>query len=283
MSFRGLKKDLGRRSLELRRLLGRFADVCNAIEYAHSRGVLHRDIKPGNIIVGKHGETLVVDWGLAKATGQSEPGAGERTLTPSSASGSSETLPGSALGTPAYMSPEQAAGDLDRLASRSDIYSLGATIYCLLTGKPPYEGDDIGELLRRVQRGDFPWPRQRDPSIDPALEAVCLKAMALCAADRYATPRLLAEYIELWMADEPVPAWRESVSRRVRRWANRNRTVVASAMVALVAGVLGLSAVLGVQTRANAAVSRALARETNANKALVGEVGASAGGAGAAT
>ncbi len=115
-----------------------------------TRGLLHRDIKPGNIIVGKHGETLVVDWGLAKATGKSDPGAEERTLVPSSASGSAETLPGSALGTPAYMSPEQARGDLDQLGPRSDVYSLGATLYCLLTGKPPQEWDDIFEVLRKV-------------------------------------------------------------------------------------------------------------------------------------
>ena len=106
----GLKSDPGRRSLELHKLLRRFLDVCNAIDYAHSRGVLHRDIKPGNIIVGRHGETLVVDWGLAKATGKSAEPAEERTLRPSSASGSAETLPGSAMGTPAYMSPEQARG-----------------------------------------------------------------------------------------------------------------------------------------------------------------------------
>jgi serine/threonine protein kinase len=120
-------KDPGGRSLELRKLLRRFVDVCNAIAYAHSRGVLHRDIKPGNVIVGKYGETLVVDWGLAKAVGRADPGAApdERTLVPSSSSSLAETLPGSALGTPAYMSPEQAAGELDRLGPRSDVYSRG--------------------------------------------------------------------------------------------------------------------------------------------------------------
>src|SRR5262249_21765789 len=138
----------------LRKLLRRLLDICNAMDYAHSRGVLHRDIKPGNIIVGKHGETLVVDWGLAKATGKAEAESEERTLVPRSASGSAETLPGSALGTPAYMSPEQARGDLDSLGPRSDVYSLGASLYCLLTGRPPQEGDDLGEILRRVQRGE---------------------------------------------------------------------------------------------------------------------------------
>jgi eukaryotic-like serine/threonine-protein kinase len=270
--FRGdesLRSEPGRRSLELRKLLRRFTDVCNAMDYAHSRGVLHRDIKPGNIIVGKHGETLVVDWGLAKAVGRVDPGAhtGERTLIPSSASGSAETLPGSALGTPAYMSPEQAEGDLEHLGPRSDVYSLGATLYYLLTGRPPVAGD-LHEVIRAVQRGDIRPPRQLDPSIDRALEAVCLKAMAHRPTDRYPSPKGLSDDIERWMADEPVTAWREPFSRRARRWANRNRTSVASAAVTPVAGVVGLSLVLAVQTQAKAAIAAALGRETRANVAL---------------
>ncbi len=168
-----LRTDPGRRSIELRKLLRRFTDVCNAIDYAHSRGVLHRDIKPANIIVGKHGETLVVDWGLAKAVGRADPSTGEHTIAPSS-SGSSETLPGSALGTPSYMSPEQSRGELDRLGPRSDVYSLGATLYCLLTGKPPFEGEGVGEVLRAVAEGKFRRPSLVDPSLEGALVAICL-------------------------------------------------------------------------------------------------------------
>jgi eukaryotic-like serine/threonine-protein kinase len=263
-----LEADAGRRSLELRKLLRRFTDVCNAIEYAHSRGVLHRDIKPGNIIIGKHGETLVVDWGLAKTLGQIEPGlgSGERMLVPNSASGSVETLPGSALGTPAFMSPEQASGDLDRLGPRSDVYSLGATLYCLLAGKPPFEGKDVGAVLRDVQRGDFAGPRQADPSIDPALEAVCLKAMATRPEDRYAKCRGLADDIERWMADEPVTAWREPFLRRARRRARRHRTAVTALAAAVLVALAGTAAVLAVQTRANGKLQQANANLASANE-----------------
>jgi eukaryotic-like serine/threonine-protein kinase len=251
------RSDPGGRSLELRKLLRGFIDVCNAVEYAHSRGVLHRDIKPGNVIVGRYGETLVVDWGLAKPMGHavSEAAADERTLVPSSGSGSAETMPGSAVGTPAYMSPEQASGDLGRLGTRSDVYSLGATLYCLLTGRPPFHGDAL-EVLARVRHGDIPPPTTIDPSIDPALAAVCMKAMATRPEDRYSSCRALAEEVERWTADEPVTAYREPFARRARRWAVRNRTAVTGVVVALVAGVLGLSAVLAVQTRANAELTR---------------------------
>ncbi len=216
--------------------------------------MIHRDIKPANIILGKHGETLVVDWGLAKAVGRADPSVGEQTIAPSS-SGSSETMPGSALGTPAYMSPEQASGDLDRLGPRSDVYSLGATLYCLLTGKPPFEGEDVGEILRKVQRGDFVPPRQLESSLDAALEAVCLKAMANQPGDRYPSCRALADDVERWMADEPVSAWAEPWTRKLLRWLTRHRTGVTGAAAAVLAGVVGLSAVLAVQARANLALA----------------------------
>jgi serine/threonine-protein kinase len=248
---KNLHTEPGRRALALRKLLRRFLDVCNAIDYAHSRGVIHRDIKPANIIVGTHGETLVVDWGLAKAMGQSDPESLEGALIPRSASGSAETLPGSAMGTPAYMSPEQARGETDQLGTHSDVCSLGATLYFLLTGKPPFDGDDLGEVLRAAGRGKFLAPRALDPSIDPALEAVCLKAMALRPGDRYATAKALAEDLERWMADEPVIAWREPWSRTIVRWLTRHRTAVTGVGAALVMAVAGLAGVLGVQTRAN--------------------------------
>jgi serine/threonine protein kinase len=253
-----LRGDPGRRSVALLKLLRRFLAVCDAIDYAHSRGVLHRDLKPSNVVLGKHGETLVVDWGLAKALGRTEPGAAsdERTLVPSSSSGSVETLPGSALGTPAYMSPEQASGDIEGLGPRSDVYSLGATLYCLLTGRLPFEGDDVGTVLRAVQKGDFPPPRRLDPAIDPALEAVCLKAMALRAEDRYPAPRTLAEDIEHWMADEPVAAWREPWARRARRWERRHRTAVMTAASGLLVALAGMFSVLVVQARANSELTR---------------------------
>ena len=262
--------DAGRRSLGLRQLLRRFTDVCNAIDYAHSRGVLHRDIKPANVIVGKHGETLVVDWGLAKATGKGEAGGDERTLVPASASGSAETLPGSAMGTPAYMSPEQARGDLESIGPRSDVYSLGATLYCLLTGKPPFEGE-VFDIIRGVQAGDFAAPRRVAPALDAALEAVCLKAMALSPEGRYPTPKALAEDIERWMAGEPVSAWREPWRRRARRWLARHRGLVASAAAALlIVAVVSVGAALLIEgarrdeARALHARTRALEAEVRA-------------------
>jgi serine/threonine protein kinase/Flp pilus assembly protein TadD len=257
------KRDPGERSLALRKLLGRFLDVCNAIAYAHSRGVLHRDLKPGNIMLGDYGETLVVDWGLAKLLDAPDVTDVEGMLHPASASGSIETLAGTAVGTPAYMSPEQATGRLDQLGPASDVYSLGATLYALLTGRPPYEGQSE-EVVARVPRGDFPPPRRVDPRIPAALEAICLKAMALDPAARYPTPKALADDVEHWLADEPVSAHPERLPAKVQRWMRRHKSATLSAAAALVAiSVVATSAFLVVRT-ALAAEKKALAERTKA-------------------
>ncbi len=237
-------RDPGTSAIEFRELLGRFIDVCDAIAYAHSRGVIHRDLKPGNIMLGPYGETLVVDWGLAKALGRTDPESPPEKHKPvSSATGDAgQTEPGSVLGTPAYMSPEQARGDVGALCPRSDVYSLGATLYALLTGQPPYHAERAGAVLAAVQKGGFVPPRKLRPAIDRALVAVCLKAMALLPVDRYDSARALAGDLRLWTAGEPVSAWREPVPRRARRWARRHRTAMTAAaigvLVALAASVI---------------------------------------------
>jgi serine/threonine protein kinase len=219
----GPGRDPGERRLALRGLLGRFVAVCNAVAYAHSRGVLHRDLKPSNVMLGPYGETLVVDWGLAKVVGRSAgtDGASEGTLRPPSASGSDPTRLGLAIGTPSYMSPEQAAGKLEELGPASDVYSLGATLYCLLTGRAPVEGQEAGEVLRKVQAGDFAPPRAVKRQVPPALEAVCLKALAVRPADRYGSARALADEVEHWLADEPVAAYREPWPARLALFSQR--------------------------------------------------------------
>src|SRR5262249_28345780 len=141
----------------------------------------------------------------------------------------------------AYMSPEQAEGRLDQVGPLSDVYSLGATLYCLLTGKPPIEETDVGEALRHVQRGEFPPPRAVRPSIPHGLEAICLKALALKPEERYPSTGGLADETEHWWADEPVSVYREPISVRLTRWGRRHRTLATSIGVLLITAVVGLS------------------------------------------
>src|SRR5206468_10240546 len=128
----------------------------------------------------------------------------------------------------------QAAGQPDRVTQASDIYSLGATLYCLLTGRSPVEGTSIEEVLYKASQGLFPRPRDVNRSIAPALEAICLKAMARQPEARYASPSALADEIEHWLADEPVSAWREPWRLRVRRWLRRHRTLATTVMASTV-------------------------------------------------
>jgi serine/threonine-protein kinase len=256
-------RDEGERRLELRQLLGRFVAVCNTIAYAHSRGILHRDLKPGNIMLGKYGETLVVDWGLAKTLPRAAAAraGGEETPLPISGAEATGTQMGRALGTPVYMSPEQAAGRWDVVRETSDIYSLGATLYALLTGQPPVQGGDAKEVMDKVRRGVVAAPRQVNPRVSAALDAVCRKAMAREPERRYATALELAQEVERWLADEPVRAYREPRLARLARWGRRHRAITAGAAALLVTAVLalgfGLWAVRQEQARTAAAKEQA--------------------------
>ena len=232
----GPSRDPGERSLVLRQLLTRFLDVCDTIAYAHTRGVLHRDLKPDNVMLGPFGETLVVDWGLARSSEQPETTEG-RDGKPSGSVASRDpalTQAGSALGTPQYMSPEQAAGQPDQIGPASDVYGLGATLYHLLAGRAPFQERNLATLLDRVKRGDFPPPHEVCRQVPRPLEAICLKAMALRPEDRYASPRDLAGDLERWLADEPVSAHPEPPSARLARWVRRHRSWAITGTLALV-------------------------------------------------
>jgi serine/threonine-protein kinase len=236
-------RDPASSALELRELLGRFIDVCDAVGYAHSRGVIHRDLKPGNIMVGRYGETLVVDWGTAKAAGRRDivSDVDEATLRPLSGWATPPTMDGATIGTPAYMSPEQAAGRIAELGASSDVYSLGATLYCLLAGRAPFEGPDPVDILPKVEAGKWPRPRQMNSRIPIALEAICLKAMAMEPANRYASARALGEDVARWLADQPVLAYPEPFPTRAMRWVRRHKPWVAAAAGLVLLATAGLA------------------------------------------
>jgi WD40 repeat protein/serine/threonine protein kinase len=235
----------GELRFELRKLLGRFVAVCLAIEYAHSRQIIHRDLKPSNIMLGEYGETLVVDWGLAKSLVDKESVNLETNALAHAmpVAESLETRLGTIVGTPQFMSPEQANGRGDLVGAASDVYSLGATLYYLLTGCTPFPGTQAHEVLQQVRDGSFDPPRKLKPTLPKALEAICLKAMTLPIEERYSSAMALADDIEHFLADEPVSVYRESWSDRVTRWNRRHRAwFQALAMSALVIiGILSLA------------------------------------------
>lgn len=242
------RADSADRVVEFRGLLNRFVNVCNAVSYAHSKGVLHRDLKPENIVLGAYGETLLLDWGLAKPEGEETEGARtdnqEQIKLKLSGSEFNATLAGTTIGTPGYAPPEQLIGDISGIGKRSDVYGLGAVLYCLITGQPPLSArdSDLGEIVRCSREGKITPPRQIRPAIDKALEAICVKAMRPRSCDRYESVGQLAADVENYLAEERVSAYPEPLGIRLRRWTKKHRTAVASAAATLVAAVVALAA-----------------------------------------
>jgi len=237
------KREPGEQVLELQKLLRSFLVVCETAAFAHSRGVIHRDLKPANVMLGRYGETLVVDWGLAKPVVTQDEGvqADDEPIRPPAADELNQSRQGTTKGTPAYMSPEQALGKWNVVGPASDIYSLGAILYTLLTGRLPFEASTVMETIELVSAGQFPPPRQVAADVPPALEAICLKAMHLEPSRRYQTALELAADIEHWLADEPVSAWHEPMMVRLRRWAKRHRTLLTGAAATIVVATVATS------------------------------------------
>ena len=223
----------------MRKLLVQLVSVCQTIGYAHTRGIVHRDIKPKNIMLGKHGETLVVDWGLAIPfeRGGEFRVAGEKTLVPQTndESGNSGR---EGEGTPIFMSPEQAAGR-DVIRPPSDIYSLGVVLYQALTGQCAYDGDSPISIRKAVMEGDFEAPRKADASIPKPLESVCLKAMSLSPTDRYQTATSMADDLESYLADAPVSAHDYSPLEKLMRFTRRHLMMFATLLTTALLITLG--------------------------------------------
>ncbi|QDT73419.1 serine/threonine protein kinase [Lacipirellula limnantheis] len=262
---------LDEHSSALRRLLGNLVSVCKTIAYAHNRGILHRDIKPANVMLGRYGETLVVDWGLAIPVGRDQRFKLEEEQTLMVSGSSRVHSSSSQVGTPAYMSPEQASGS-ESLQPASDIYSLGATLYKLLTGRVAFDAPTMPEMRQQIIRGTFPRPTQVRRGVPKALEAVCLKAMALDPTARYATALELGEDVERYLNDEPVSALPESPQARLARWTRRHRGVAqtggALCVVLTLAGLGIASWMASVAQRESAARAEAVSARMRAEQSL---------------
>jgi len=212
---------LKRKVMPIRRAVELIVKVGRTVHYAHEHGILHRDIKPGNILLDKNGEPHLTDFGLARLV------EAESTVT--------HTL--EVLGTPSYMAPEQAVGDHSKLSSTTDVYGLGAVLYQLLTGHPPFAGGTTYETIKLVLETEPPQPRLLNPKIDRDLSTICLKCLEKDPQRRYSSALALAEDLEHWLKHEPILAQHSGIFTRGRKWVRRNPTsaLLAASLIALAA------------------------------------------------
>lgn len=249
-------------SVAFRALIDQLIDVAQAIGYAHSRGVLHRDLKPGNVMVGKYGETLVIDWGLARVPEQgdacesvsanSTPGEDPlQNLSGRPGSEVLETVQGSMMGTLGYAPPEQLSGRVDQICPQSDVYGLGAILYQILTNTTTVsiKGRALQAAVDDTLKGTIPLPSTLVSGVPKPLEAICMKALALSPHSRYASSNELVDELERWKADQPVLAKKQTLVERIARFGRKHRS-------ATVAGGLALAIIAIVSTIALIEVNR---------------------------
>ena len=222
---------------QFRDLLSRYVSACKTVAYAHSRGVVHRDLKPHNVMLGRYGETLVIDWGLAEKSRRDKHHrlSGEQSVE---VRGSNSASSSSGGFTPQYASPEQMDGEIE-VGPSSDVYSLGAVLYKLLSGTTPLTATTLGEMRRACLNGEFQAPRERNRSVPWALNAVCLRAMQTAPDDRYDSPEHLAADVEAYLGDLPVQAAPERLVNRTARLVRREWPAVLGAMAGLLLLTLG--------------------------------------------
>jgi tetratricopeptide (TPR) repeat protein len=231
-------------------LLPQLIAVAEAIAYAHARGVVHRDLKPSNVLVGELGETVVIDWGLAKdLTLPADPEVGDE---PRPGGPDEMTRAGAVMGTPAYMAPEQARGIV--VDERADVWALGAMLYHLLAGRPPYEGASATEVVDKVRLGPPPPLAEQEPDAPPDLVAIATRAMARDPHDRYPGAAEVAADLRRFETGQLVGAHRYTTRERIGRWLRRHRAVVtmaaAAALSLLVFGAFGVRRVVRERDRA---------------------------------
>jgi len=247
------------------RALGVLLKACEAMAYAHKKGVIHRDLKPANVMVGSFGEVYVMDWGLARVLRREdshdiriapqEAGSGESISAPrgvrtdrsdvrrAASNSPLYTMDGDVLGTPTYMPPEQARGEIEGLSARSDVYSLGAMLYHLLARRPPYEHTGIqnaADVLRAVHEGGPTPIHELRRDVPPELEAICDKAMARDPARRYADTLDLAEDLRAFLEGRVVKAHETGAIVELRKWVLRNKPLAASLAAAVLILVVGI-------------------------------------------